>query len=154
MIRLQKRVIKRKRTLFFLFINRFIRSGKKDIIYSHWIITLIYIKKLFKYSFNKILLIILNNIKPLVELKPKFSSGIIYFLPFPIKEYKSIVLGLTWLVRALDKRFELSLKQKLMIEFEEIMYNRGAVSRLKRDYYKIILENRVLLYRFKKKFKF
>jgi ribosomal protein S7 len=154
MIRLQKRVIKRKRTLFFLFINRFIRSGKKDIIYSHWIITLIYIKKLFKYTFNKILLIILNNIKPLVELKPKFSSGIIYFLPYPIKEYKSIVLGLTWLVRAIDKRFELSLKDKLMIELEEIMYNRGAVSRLKRDYYKIILENRVQLYRFKKKFKF
>jgi ribosomal protein S7 len=154
MIRLQKRVIKRKRTLFFLFINRFVRSGKKDIIYSHWIITLIYIKKLFKYTFNKILLIILNNIKPLVELKPKFSSGIIYFLPYPIKEYKSIVLGLTWLVRAIDKRFELSLKDKLMIELEEIMYNRGAVSRLKRDYYKIILENRVQLYRFKKKFKF
>jgi len=151
MIRLAKRVIKREKTILFLFINRFIKQGKKDFIYRSFVIILISLKKLFKKTFNQILFEILDFVTPLVELRPRFASGVIYYLPTPIKPYKSVVLGLAWLVKGVKMKNERSFVQKLLMECQDILQNCGNVSRLKNDYYKLILDNRVLLYRFKNK---
>jgi hypothetical protein len=158
MIRLQKRIVRRKKNLFFLFINRFIKAGYKDYIYINFLIVLIKLKRIYNYSFDGLLNFILNYIKPLVELRPKFSSGLIYYLPVPIKEHKAVVLGLSWLVKATYKRFEVTFQEKLFMELDCILeletkeYSRSHVSIYKEEYYNTVLENRVLLYRFKKKF--
>jgi ribosomal protein S7 len=151
MIRLQKRVNKRLKSILFLFVNKFIKKGKKEFVYKIFCSILIKLKHFYQKSFDEILNIILETIKPLMGLKPKFASGIIYYLPTTIAEQKAINLGLLWLVKAIRQRRENFFRDRLLGEFKDILEGFGFTLKFKQDYYKMILDNRVLLYRFKKK---
>jgi ribosomal protein S7 len=149
MIRLTRRIFKRKKTLIFLFVNKFIRNGVRDSIYKIFLIILIKLKKVLNKSFLSILNQILFSIKPLVRLKPFFASGIIYYLPYYASSDKSIVIALNWLVKSLKQRSLLSFKTRLMAELRDILLGKGVVLKKKVEYYKLILDNRMLMYRFR-----
>lgn len=151
MVRLKKRISKSKKSFILLFVNRFMRHGKKDFMYKNFLLVLIYIKKRLKMPFDRILERILDDVRPLVQLKPKFVSGIIYMLPSFISEVKSKTLGLAWLVRAVRSRLEDDFKERLVSEFYEILHHRGYALSYRREYYKLCLNNRALLFKFKNK---
>jgi ribosomal protein S7 len=151
MIRLKKRINKTKKSLLLVFVNRFMRGGKRDFIYKNFILVLIRFKRAFKLTFNQVLSKILMFIAPAIQLKPKFVSGIIYLLPVNIKPYKANVLGLSWLVKAVKNRREYAFKYRLLMEFRDILKHRGLTLNYRRDYYKLALNNRALLFKFRNK---
>lgn len=151
MIRLKKRINKQKKSLLLLFVNRFMRRGKKDFIYKNFLLVLIRFKRRLKIDFNRLLKRILNLISPVVQLKPKFVSGIIYLLPTFIKEYKAVSLGLTWFVKAIKLRREDTFRYRLLLEFRDILHLRGLTYKFKKEYYKLVLHNRALLFKFRNK---
>jgi ribosomal protein S7 len=151
MIRLKKRIVKRKKSLLLLFVNRFIINGKKDFIYKYFLIILVRLKFFLKLHFNIILRKILLIICPLVQLKPKFASGIIYLIPAPLKLLKSISLGLNWLIKAIRNRREYNFKYRLLFELKDILNFKGYSLKYKNEYYKLVMFNRALLFRFKNK---
>lgn len=151
MVRLKKRISKSKKSFILLFVNRFMREGKKDFMYKNFLLVLIYIKKRLKLTFDLILERVLDDVRPLVQLKPKFVSGIIYLLPSFVSEIKSKTLGLSWLVRAVRMRSEEDFKERLVSELYEILNQRGFALSYRREYYKLCLNNRALLFKFKNK---
>jgi len=151
MVRLQKRISKSKKSFILVFVNRFMRDGKKDFMYKNFLLVLIYIKNRLKLAFDKILERVLENVRPLIQLKPKFVSGIIYLLPSFISEIKSKTLGLSWLVRAIRVRSEDDFKERLVSEFYDILHYRGLALSYRREYYKLCLNNRALLFKFRNK---
>jgi len=151
MIRLKKRILKSKKSFLLLFVNRFMREGKKDFMYKNFLLVLIYIKRILKISFNAILDRVLEAIRPLIQLKPKFVSGIIYLLPSYISDLKSRTLGLAWLVRAIKSRSEEEFKERLVCEIYDILHQRGLALSYRREYYKLCLNNRALLFKFRNK---
>lgn len=151
MIRLQKRINKKKKSLILLFVNRFMKHGLKDFIYKNFLLVIIRFKNKLKVSFNLFLNRIINAITPVIQLRPKFVSGIIYMLPTPVKYYKSLSLGLTWLIKAIKARREYEFRYRLLFEFRDILNNRGLTISYKRDYYKLALNNRAFLFKFRNK---
>ena len=151
MIRLKKRIIKSKKSLILLFVNRFVKGGKKDFIYKNFILALVRIKIKLKLNFNLILNKLINIIVPVINLKPKFASGIIYLIPTFIKFDKSISLGLTWFVKAIKLRREYNFKYRILFEIRDIFNNKGLTLNYKKEYYKLALTNRSLLFKFRNK---
>jgi small subunit ribosomal protein S7 len=151
MIRLKKRIQKTQKSLLLVFVNRFMKHGKRDYMYNNFLLVLIRFKNRLRLTFNQILFKILNIISPVLQLKPKFVSGIIYLLPKFIKDYKSNALGLAWLVKAIKMRREYEFKYRVLFEFRDILNERGLTISYKRDYYKLSLVNRALLFKFRNK---
>jgi len=151
MIRSLKRINIVKKSLLFIFINRLIRNGKKSILYKTFLTVLIRLKFKLKKSFNNILEKIITAISPSIQLRPKFASGVIYLIPDFPKYKKSVVLGLSLFVRAVKQRREVLLKYRILYEFRDILRNRGLTLKFKKDFYKLGLNNRHLLFKFNKK---
>lgn len=151
MIRLKKRIQKTQKSLLLVFVNRFMKHGKKDFMYKNFLLVLIRFKNRLDLTFNQILNKILSFISPVLQLKPKFVSGIIYLLPKFIKDYKSNTLGLAWLVKAIKMRREYEFRYRMLFEFRDILNERGLTISYKRDYYKLSLVNRALLFKFRNK---
>lgn len=154
MIRSLKRINFTNKSLVMTFINRFIRKGIKYKIYQIFFLILIKLKKRLKESFDALLNRIILIISPLIQLKPKFASGVIYLIPDFPKYKKSLILGLNFLVKAIKNRREDGLKYRIFHEFRDILLNKGLSLRYREEFHKLALANRHLLFKFqKKKFK-
>lgn len=152
MVRVFKRIKKRTRSYVYIFINRFIKNGKKDLILKKIFKILIYLKKKKRKRINLILKNILYKIKPIIGLKPKFAAGLIYLLPTFIHPNKEVSMGLNWLNKSLKQRKKnKSFFFKFLNELELCYHNKGYTLKLKREFYQEIVDNRDLLYRFSKR---
>jgi len=146
---LKKRDITHK-SLLIIFINRFIKNGSKFLIYKNFLSVLIVLKSKLKKSFNLILSEIMNLISPLIQLIPKFASGVIYLIPDFPKYKKSFTLGLNFLIKAIKNRKENSLNYRILYEFRDILNNKGLALKYKQEFYKLAITNRHLLFKFSK----
>ena len=151
MIRSLKRINIINKSLILFFINRFIRNGTKSILYKIFLKVLIRLKKRFKQTFNFLLNEIIEIISPLVQLKPKFSSGIVYMIPDYPHFNKSLVLGLSFFVKAIKLRREYQIYYRLLYEFRDILKYKGLTLKYKREFHKLALSNRHLLFKFSRK---
>jgi len=134
--------------------NRFIRKGKRDFIYRTFLMAGFNIKMKTGLSFNDIYSFVFIYLRPLLQLKPLFSSGIVYQLPYFIDTAKEFSMAVSWFYRAVSDRTERSLQKRISAELFEIRSGKSPSIKLKLDYYKLIVSNRVLLYRFKRKIRY
>lgn len=146
---IKKEVLK---IIYFRLINRFVRNGKKDFVLTLFFNALFKLKIEFKIPFRIILDRFFLRLRPLLQLKPLFSSGIIYQLPSTLNSSKEYNMAVYWFYQSIKQRTENSLEQRLFSELSDIWYNKGLALQLKKDYYSLIVQNRIFLYRFKRKF--
>lgn len=155
MIRGKTRSIKKEmlKIIYFRLINRFVRNGKKDFILSLFFDSLVQLKKKIKVTFKFILERFFYRLRPLLQLKPLFSSGIVYQLPATLNTSKEYSMAVFWFYKGVKARPEKTLFERFSNEIMDLWFNKGFSLQLKRDYYKLIVQNRIFLYRFKKKFR-
>lgn len=139
---------------FFKVVNRFIRNGKKDLAYRCFLQATFSYKKLYNQTFITIYTQIVSVLRPLLHLKPLFSSGIVYHIPYVIDITKEYTLAISWFYRAVSARKERNLQLKIFSELIEIKSGKSPSIQLKLDYYKQIVTNRVFLFRFRHRFRF
>jgi ribosomal protein S7 len=139
---------------FFKIMNRFIHQGKKDFIYKIFLNAAFIVKIKTGLSFDQIFSIVFVYLRPLLQLKPLFSSGIVYQLPYFIETDKEYSMAVSWFYRAVSSRVERSLQQRITAELFEIKLGNSPSIKLKLEYYKTIVANRVLLYRFRRKIRY
>jgi len=137
--------------IYFRIINRFVRKGKKDFIFNLFISAFFLIKRLRKRSFRRIVDRFFFLLRPLLQLRPLFSSGIIYQLPATLDVPKEYTMAVFWFYKAILGRTEYMLSDRIFNELVELFMKKGNAIELKKDYYKLIVQNRILLYRFKNK---
>lgn len=141
----------RSRNLFHVFIGKFTKKGKKYLIIKHFLKALLRLKFEENWTITYMLTSIYKDLKPTLDLKSKFSSGINYYLPALISDRKAQTLLLIWFCKAVGTYPEKKLHKRLYYEIRLISEGVGGRARnYMEDHYSLIRKNKILLYRFKK----
>jgi small subunit ribosomal protein S7 len=155
MVRGKTRSIKKEmlKIIYFRLVNRFVRNGNKDFILKLFFNSLVELKLKIKVTFKFILERFFFRLRPLLQLKPLFSSGIVYQLPATLNTPKEYSMAVFWFYKGVKFRSERTLQERFTNEISDLWFNKGNSLQFKKDYYNLIVQNRIFLYRFKKKFK-
>lgn len=145
------RTYKDSRSLFYIFLGKFVKKGKKQLVYKSFLKALIELKLEERVTIHEILMRSIHQLLPTLDLRSRFSSGINYLLPSVIKSHRSLSLGLIWFYKAVQSYPDPLLSQRIYIEFRLLFKGNGSGSTdLKDNHYNLIRRNKILLHRFKR----
>ena len=140
----------RTRHLFHIFIGKFIKKGNRFLVVKHFVKALVRLKLQEKWPILYMLTNIYNDLKPTLDLKSRFSSGINYYLPSLITDRKAQTLLLIWFCKAVASYTDRKFSGRLYSEIKLISEGGGGRSRgYRTDHYNLIRKNKILLFRFK-----
>lgn len=84
----------------------------------------------------------LENIKPVLETRPRRVGGATYQVPMEIPEKRRTSLALRWLVAYANERSEYRMEERLANEIFDALENKGAAIKKKEDTHKMAEANR------------
>ena len=123
------------------FVNHLMKSGKKEKAEKIFLESLEFIFRKEKKEGITVFLKALENSKPLVEVRSVRRGGATYQVPIPLKEKRSLSLGMKWLIDASRKKsgpVALSLSSTLI----EASKNQGDCVKKKEALHVVALKNR------------
>lgn len=139
------------RHLFYIFLGKFVKRGKKNLAYKAFLRALIELKLEEKLTIDFILTKALNQLLPTLDLKSRFSSGINYLLPALVKPHRAMSLGFIWFCKAVQSYPDYYLSRRIYVELRLLLKGNGSGSTdLKDTHYNMIRRNKILLHRFKR----
>ena len=124
------------------FINGIMRRGKKGVA-----------EQIFYGSFNlieekthsdplKIFKQAMENVKPLIEVKPRRVGGATYQVPVEVRPERKLALSIRWIIDYAKQRPEKTMQEKLSAEMIDAANNRGAAIKKKEDTHKMAEANK------------
>ena len=121
-------------------INRVMLSGKKTVAQKQ-------VYKALETLTNplEILSTALENLKPVMEVRPRRIGGAAYQVPTPVRADRREALAIRWLIQAAQKRPNKEYGefwQKLAAEIQDAYNNTGAAIKKKQDVYKMAEANK------------
>lgn len=153
----RKRVVKREvlpdpkfhDTLVTVFINNIMQRGKKSIAEKIFYNALDIVEKKTKQPGIEVFKQALNNIKPVLEVKPRRVGGATYQVPVEVKPERRTALAIRWLLAAAKARSEQTMRERLAGEILAASKNEGAAIKKREDTHKMAEANRAFAhYRF------
>ena len=124
------------------FINQVMRRGKKTvaqkIVYGIFDI----IKEKTKKEPLEVFDSALNNVKPLLEVKPKRIGGATYQVPRQVSIERGETLAMRWIIQAAKSKKGKPMKEKLAEELIEAANNTGVAIKKKEDTHRMAEANR------------
>ena len=84
----------------------------------------------------------LNNIMPVLEVKPRRVGGSTYQVPMEVRPERRQTLGLRWLVSFARNRGEKTMKQRLAGEIMDAANNSGSAVRRKEETHRMAEANK------------
>jgi len=85
---------------------------------------------------------VLENVKPMVEVRARRVGGASYQVPVEIRPERRLSLALRWIVTFARKRHEKSMTRKLASEFIDAFNNQGGSIKKKEDMHRMAEANR------------
>jgi len=121
-------------------INRVMVSGKKTVAQKQ-------VYKALETLTNplEILSTALENLKPVMEVRPRRIGGAAYQVPTPVRADRREALAIRWLIQAAQKRPNKEYGefwQKLAAEIQDAYNNTGAAIKKKQDVHKMAEANK------------
>jgi len=124
------------------FINGITRRGKKSLG-----------EQIFYGAFNiiedrthsdpvKIFKQAMDNVKPLIEVRPRRVGGATYQVPVEVRPARKTALSIRWIISFAKQRSEKTMKEKLSGELMDAANNRGAAIKKKEDTHKMAEANK------------
>lgn len=84
-----------------------------------------------------------NNIMPVLELRPVKMRGIVFKIPTPVTRERSILLALKWLILAAKERKNSDhFVENLALEFIEAAAFEGVAFKKQRSLYEAVINNK------------
>jgi len=124
------------------FINHIMRCGKKTvaekIVYGSFDIIKEKVKKGPVDVFEKAI----ENVSPLLEVKPKRIGGATYQVPKEVKGKRRISLAMRWIISAAKSKKGKPMKEKLAEELINAYNNTGTAIKKKEDAHRMAEANR------------
>lgn len=124
------------------FINAIMQDGKKataeKICYGAFDV----IKEKTGNDPLKVFKAALENVKPLVEVKPRRVGGATYQVPIEIRLSRRMALAFRWLINYSRARAEKTMRERLAGEISDAFNNTGASIRKKEDTHKMAEANK------------
>jgi small subunit ribosomal protein S7 len=84
----------------------------------------------------------LENIYPVIEVRPKRIGGAVYQVPIEVVGKRRITLGLRWLLTAVRAKKGKSMAEKLADEFIQALDGQGGAVKKKEDVHKMADANK------------
>lgn len=122
------------------FVNYLMISGKKEKAEKIFLESLRHIYKKEQKDGLTVFFHALENSKPLVEIRSVRRGGANYQVPIPIKEKRSLSLGMKWLIQTARKRGG-SISLNLCWVFLEASKNQGECVKKRETLHSIALKN-------------
>jgi small subunit ribosomal protein S7 len=124
------------------FINGLMRRGKKSVAESifYGALNLIHERahsdpvKTFKQA--------MDNVKPLIEVRPRRVGGATYQVPVEVRPERKMALSIRWIIGYAKQRPEKTMEEKLSGELMDAANNRGAAIKKKEDTHKMAEANK------------
>ncbi len=124
------------------FVNTIMKDGKKSTA-----------EKICYGSFNilnkktgndplKVFKTAVENVKPLLEVKPRRVGGATYQVPVEVKQQRRIALALRWIVGFSKKRNEKTMQERLAGELLDAFNNTGSSVKKREDTHKMAEANK------------
>lgn len=83
-----------------------------------------------------------ENVKPLVEVKPRRVGGATYQIPIEVKPQRKVALALRWIVGYSRDRKEKTMRERIAGELLDAYNNTGSSIKKKEDTHKMAEANR------------
>ena len=124
------------------FINGLMRRGKKSIAEKIFYSALDVIKEKTHSDPVKIFHQAVDNVKPLLEVRPRRVGGATYQVPVEVRQVRKNALAIRWIVGYAKARTEKTMREKLSGELMDAANNRGASIKKKEDTHKMAEANK------------
>lgn len=124
------------------FINKIMRKGKKTIaqkiVYSAFDLVKNRIQKEPLEIFKKAI----DNVSPLLEVKPKRIGGATYQVPMEVRQDRRIALAMRWILEAAKSKKGKPMSEKLSEELISASNNEGSAIKKKNDTHRMAEANK------------
>ena len=153
----RKRVIKREvlpdpkyhDPMVTIFINNIMKSGKKSVAEKIFYQAIEIVEQKLKQPGIDTFKQALNNIKPVLEVKPRRVGGATYQVPIEVKPERRTALAIRWMIIAAKARSEKTMRDRLAGEIMSANKNEGGAIKKKEDTHKMAEANKAFShYRF------
>jgi len=124
------------------FINALMESGKKSIAERICYGAFDIIKTKTGNDPLKVFKTALENIKPVVEVKPRRVGGATYQVPNEIRPQRRMALAFRWIRNYSRDRAEKTMRERLAAELMDAFNNTGASIKKKEDVHKMAEANK------------
>ena len=142
----QKRKIKvdpiYKNRIVAQFINKILTDGKKSVSESIVYGSLKVLEERTKGNPLEILDKCLDNVRPVLEVKPRRVGGATYQVPVEVTPERANTLAIRWVVDFAAKRKEKSMAERLAAEILDGASNTGSSIKKKEDLHKMAEANK------------
>jgi small subunit ribosomal protein S7 len=146
----RKAVVKRERTpdqkfndlLAGRFINSIMRRGKKSLAERIFYDALDIVTKKTNQPGLSVFKKALENVRPILEVKPRRVGGATYQVPVEVRPERSTALAMRWILSYAKQRGEHSMAEKLAGELAAASKNEGASVKKREDTHKMAEANK------------
>ncbi len=129
-------------TLIAKFMNGIMRRGKKSLAESIFYRALDIIKERTHQDPVKTFNQAMDNVKPLIEVRPRRVGGATYQVPVEVRPSRKTALSIRWIISYAKQRSEKTMQEKLAGELIDAANNRGASIKKKEDTHKMAEANK------------
>ena len=146
----RKAVVKRERVpdhrykdlLAGQFINRLMRKGKKSLAERIFYDALDLATKKTNQPGLSVFKKALENVRPILEVKPRRVGGATYQVPVEVRPGRSTALGMRWIISFAKGRGEHSMAERMAAELIAASKNEGASIKKREDTHRMAEANK------------
>ncbi len=124
------------------FINGVMRRGKKSSAEKIFYGALDIIKDRTHSDPIKMFNQAMDNVKPLIEVRPRRVGGATYQVPVEVRPERKTALAIRWIIGYSKQRSDKTMEEKLSAELIDAANNRGAAVKKKEDTHKMAEANK------------
>jgi small subunit ribosomal protein S7 len=124
------------------FINGIMRRGKKSLAESIFYGALDIVKEKTHSDPAKAFRQAMDNVKPLIEVRPRRVGGATYQVPVEVRTERKNALAIRWIITYSKQRPEKTMEEKLSGEIIDAINNRGAAIKKREDTHKMAEANK------------
>lgn len=124
------------------FLNNLMRKGKKSTAQGIFYKALEIIEKRTNQPGIDVFQKAINNVKPVLEVKPRRVGGATYQVPIEVRSGRRLSLAIKWIITYSRSRPEHTMSEKLATELIAASKNEGSSVKKKEDTHKMAEANR------------
>jgi small subunit ribosomal protein S7 len=124
------------------FINKMLWKGKKSLAEKIVYESLDILQKKTKENPVEILEKCMENVKPVLEIRPRRVGGATYQVPIEVTQERANTLAVRWIIGFARKRKEKTMPERLAGEFLDGASNTGSSVKKKEDLHKMAESNK------------
>lgn len=124
------------------FINYLLWDGKKSTAQRIFYGALSVIEKLTKEDGLTVFERALNNVKPVLEVRPRRVGGATYQIPMEVRTCRKETLAIRWVIKAARARSEYRMEQRLAQEIVAASHNEGTAIKKREEVHRMAEANK------------